>query len=176
MMFREAVPHFLQNGGSADGQYWPCVSELLSLERKSILRNCFICFTNVFKIHEVPKDSQIWKEAKNLGATVQETFIDNADIAKRTESIVKDDRTTHVIVGEHGKRNKATGLVLPTSKINQARRNNRPLVDCSFIAESAYLWKPADEKAHEVTNVETQTVKVKEGRSSAKTSVVKKSR
>jgi hypothetical protein len=162
MMFQEAVPHFLQNGGSADGEYWPCVADLLSLERKTILRDCYVCLTNVFKIHEVPKDSKIWKEAKNLGATVQETFVDNADIAKRIESIVKDDRTTHVIVGEHGKKNKETGLVFPTSKINQARRNNRPLVSPAWIAESAYLWKPADEKRHEVTNVEMQTAKVKE--------------
>ena len=166
MMFQEAVPHFLQNGGSADGEYWPCVADLLSLERKTILRDCYVCLTNVFKIHEVPKDSKIWKEAKNLGATVQETFVDNADIAKRIESIVKDDRTTHVIVGEYGKKNKETGLVFPTSKINQARRNNRPLVSPAWIAESAYLWKPADVKRHEVTNVEMQTSKVKEKKNS----------
>ena len=161
MMFREAVPHFLQGGSNADGEYWPCISDLLSLERKTILRNCFICLTNVFKIHEIPKNSQIWKTAKSLGAKVQETFVDDAEIAKRSDPTAKDERTTHVIVGEYGKRNKATGLVRPTTKINQARKHHLPLIAPSWIAESAYLWKPADVKSHQVTSVD-HTVKVKE--------------
>ena len=101
---------------------------------------------------------------------MQETFVDDAEIAKRSDPTTKDERTTHVIVGEYGKRNKATGLVRPTTKINQARKHHLPLIAPSWIAESAYLWKPADVKSHQVTTVEL-AVKVKEKKSSKKKNV-----
>jgi len=159
MMFDEAIPKIsgvIRNEKNLivkkdlKDKYWPSLDQFIEFEQKRILKNCFLCFTGCFFVDKgtqkvrKPHQQELWKEAKELGAQPQEEFVDNAALARRVGPVIKDDRTTHVVVGE-GVKLDENGNRCNTGKINSAIKNNKSLVTPSWIAESKLLWKPAPE-------------------------------